>query len=108
MCRAWLVGVSEKERPLRGVRGAAEARLERRCGLTQLLTREAWLSAFRLNQTHQPRLMYRATRDRRGSAWRESAAAVPAAGGTPVALAAVERTGAQRPSRGGALRASGP
>src|SRR4051794_13449496 len=52
--------------------------------------------------------MYCPVGDRRGRTWRECAAAVSAAGRTPVAVAAAERAGAQRPARGRALRAGGP
>src|SRR5204862_7649111 len=47
-------------------------------------------------------------RDPHGGAWREFPAALSAAGGTPVAVEAVERVGAQRPARRRAVRAGRP
>src|SRR5215216_1932494 len=59
-------------------------------------------------KTHQITLMYYLAGDRHRGTWREFTAAVSAAGGAPVAVAAAERAGPRRSARGRALRAGGP
>src|SRR5882757_8468377 len=59
-------------------------------------------------KTHQSRSMYSLASVRHVGTWREFTAAVSAAGGAPVAVAAVGRIGAQRSARGRAVRAGGP